>query len=186
MKSAGWRQVETAAVRVSSADTVPVLMAFDAEVRIVSSKGDRWEPIGNFYRDDGLVPTTLQLGEIVAEVRLPPAQLRVVYDKLRVRMSFDFPLVGAATGIGMDSAGRVCRARVVLTAVGAHPFRVREAEHALVGNQLSPGVIQAAGEAVFHAARPMDNTEGSIPHRKRMARVYVERALRQFSGLETA
>jgi len=128
------------------------------------------------------VPITLRPGEILTAVRLPPPSLRVVYSKLRIRMSFDFPLVGVATGVAFNSDGTVKLARIVVTAVGSHPIEVTEAEDILVGNRLEADAILAAGERVFRAVHPMDNTEGSIPHRKRMARVYVERSLRAFAA----
>jgi 4-hydroxybenzoyl-CoA reductase subunit beta len=169
---------------VSSADTVPVLIVLDAQIRIAGTNGERYEPLGGFYRDDGLVPMTLAAGEIVDQVKIPPPSLSVIYSKLRIRLSFDFPLMGAATGLALDSDRTVRRARIVITAVGSHPLEVVEAERILEGNRLNEELIRAAGEKVFRAVHPLDNTEGSIPHRKRMARVYVERALRRLGGLE--
>ena len=167
---------------VSSADTVPVLIAHEAEIQIAGKSGFRWEPLGGFYRDDGLVPITLQPGEIITAIRIPPPDLTLMYSKLRIRMSFDFPLVGAATGIGFDPDGTVRKAKIVLTAVGSHPIEVTEAEDLLTGGRLDESAIKAAGDKVFRVAHPMDNTEGSIPHRKRMARVFVEQALRRFAA----
>lgn len=170
---------------VSSADTVPVLISHDAEIRVVNAGGERWEPLSGFYQDDGLIPTTLKPGDIVAEVRIPPTDgLQMIYSKLRIRMSFDFPLVGAATGIALAPDGTVEQARIVLTAVSSYPMRVTAAEEILIGNRLTEDVIRAAGEKVYQSAHPMDNTEGSIPHRKRMAGVFVVRALRSFAGPE--
>jgi 4-hydroxybenzoyl-CoA reductase subunit beta len=167
---------------VSSADTVPVLMAFDGEIRIVGPEGERRLALSSFYRDDGLEPMTLGPGEIVVEIGLLPPSLSVIYSKLRIRMSFDFPLLGAATGISLDPDGAVRRARIILTAVGSHPIEAVNAERVLQGNRLEEDVIRAAGERVFRTVHPLDNTEGSIPHRKRMARVYVERALRELAA----
>lgn len=167
---------------VSSADTVPVLIALDAQIQIASNSGVRREPLGGFYQDDGLVPVTLRPGEIVTDVRIPRSDLRLSYTKLRIRLSFDFPLVGAATGLSLNADGTVRDARIVITAVAPHPVRITDAERLLIGARLEPDVIAAAGATVFRAVHPMDNTEGSIPHRKRMARVYVERALREFAA----
>jgi CO/xanthine dehydrogenase FAD-binding subunit len=49
---------------------------------------------------------------------------------------------------------------------------------AVVGTKLDDDAIGAVAEAVHKAARPMDNTSGTITQRKRTARVYAERALR--------
>ena len=48
----------------------------------------------------------------------------------------------------------------------------------LVGTKLDDEAIAAAADAVHKAARPMDNTSGTISQRKRAARVFTERALR--------
>ena len=72
----------------------------------------------------------------------------------------------------------MAKARIVITAIASHPLRAVEAEQVLLGKRLEQDVIRAAGDKVFRLVHPMDNTEGSIPHRKRMARVHVERALR--------
>jgi CO/xanthine dehydrogenase FAD-binding subunit len=105
-----------------------------------------------------------------------------VYAKFRLRQSFDFPLVGVAVSLARDDAGEVTDARIALTAVASLPERAPAAEAALIGKQVSEDSIAAAGQAVFRQAKPMDNTAGSIFHRKRMARVLLERSLRQISG----
>ena len=99
-------------------------------------------------------------------------------------MSFDFPLVGAATAISLSADGVVDEARIVLTAVGSHPIEVTAAEDMLLGHRLTSELIERAGECVYRSAKPMDNTEGSIPHRKRMARRFVEKALRELGDLD--
>jgi 4-hydroxybenzoyl-CoA reductase subunit beta len=167
---------------VSSADTVPVLIAYDAELCIAGESGLRWQSVGGFYRDDGLVPFVLRAGEIVTAVRIPPPDVSVVYSKLRIRMSFDFPLVGAATAIALSPDGTVRKAKIVLTAVGSYPIEVTDAERVLLNNRLDEEVITEACDKVFRVARPMDNTEGAISHRKRMARTFVQQALREFSA----
>ena len=68
--------------------------------------------------------------------------------------------------------------RVAITALGSRPVLVAPAGAALVGTNLEDDAIAAAAEAVHKAARPMDNTSGTISQRKRAARVFTERALR--------
>lgn len=164
---------------VSSADTAPVLLAYDAQIVLRGPEGQRTVPLSSFYQDDGLTPTGLRANEILTEVLLPPPKLSVLYTKLRIRMSFDFPLLGVATGVAFDENGRIRDARIIVTATGSCPQSITEAEDVLKGNSLTEGLIERAGEIVFHAVHPLDNTEGTIPHRKRMAQVYVERSLRQ-------
>jgi 4-hydroxybenzoyl-CoA reductase subunit beta len=168
---------------VASADTVPVLIALRAEATVAGPGDTRRVSLERLYQDDGLLPMTLQPGEIVSAVHVPPAGgYQCAYQKFRIRHSFDFPLVGVAAAIRND-AHRVQDARVVLTAVTARPERAPGAESALVGKPLDDVSISEAGQAVFRQAKPMDNTAGTIFHRKRMARVLLERALREIAGL---
>lgn len=167
---------------VSSADTVPVLMALDAEVTVLGERGEAHVPIAALFQDDGLVPLTLAPGDLVAAVHLPPpAGQACVYKKFRLRHSFDFPLVGAAVALRVDE-GLIRDPHIVLTAVASRPERVTAAEEALDGRALDDASIAATGEAVYRAAKPMDNTAGTVFHRKRMARVLVERALRDLGA----
>lgn len=170
---------------VSSADTVPVLVALRAEVSVLGTSGPRRVPLEKLYLDDGLIPMTLDRGEIVTAVHIPPPDAwRCLYRKFRIRQSFDFPLVGVAAAVRLAPDRRVDDARVVLTAVASFPERATAAEQAIVGEHLTEGVIQAAGQLIYRQAKPMDNTAGSIFHRKRMARVLFERALRSLAGLD--
>jgi 4-hydroxybenzoyl-CoA reductase subunit beta len=168
---------------VASADTVPVLIALRAECAIVGPAGARRIALEELYQDDGLIPTTLNPGEIVSAIHIPPRNgYGCVYQKFRIRHSFDFPLVGVAAAVKIS--GRVIvDARIVLTAVASRPERASSAEAALGGATLDESAISRAGQAVFRQAKPMDNTAGSIFHRKRMARVLLERALREIAGL---
>lgn len=163
---------------VASADTVPALIAMDAQVTILGSTGTRRVPLDLFYQDDGLQPSHLRAGEIVLAVLLP---LKVNnycnYQKFRLRQSFDFPLVGVAAALTLDSAGRVSDSRIVTTAMASRAERITRVEALLNGQVPSEAVIQAACDAMFKIAKPMDNTAGTIFHRKRMARVLLHRAL---------
>lgn len=171
---------------VASADTVPVLVALRAQASVVGPEGQRRVPVENLYRDDGLQPLTLRFGEIVTAIHLPPPnEYRCVYRKFRIRQSFDFPLVGVATAVKLGRDEAVEDIRVVLTAVASYPERAARAEDVIRGNVLTGETIAAAGAAVYRTARPMDNTAGTIFHRKRMARVLFERGLRELAGLQS-
>jgi 4-hydroxybenzoyl-CoA reductase subunit beta len=170
---------------VASADTVPVLVALRAEASILGPNGTRRVSVEHLYVDDGLVPMTLKFGEIVTAVHIPPRDgWQCVYQKFRIRQSFDFPLVGVAAAVRQTADGLIGDSRVVLTAVASYPERASNAEMVLRGKQLDTDAIAAAGQAVFRIAKPMDNTAGTIFHRKRMARVLLERGLREIAGIE--
>jgi 4-hydroxybenzoyl-CoA reductase subunit beta len=164
---------------VASADTVPALIALGASVRVRSADRERTVALEELYREDGIRYLAIARDEIVTEVVLPPAEgWRSTYLKLRDRGSFDFPIVGLAAAVRMDG-GRVADARLALTAVASRPILVEGARAALVGSRLEDEAISAAAEAAFKAARPMDNTSGTIAQRKRTVSVFAARALRE-------
>ena len=161
---------------VASADTVPALIALGATVRVVGAGGERDVDLAECYREDGIRYLTLAPGEVVTEIRLPPSEgWRSTYLKQRDRGSFDFPIAGVAAAVRWDG-GVVADARVAITALGSRPVAVDAS--ALRGTKLEDDAIAAVASATHKAARPMDNTSGTISQRKRASRVFAERALR--------
>ncbi|MBI4493711.1 MAG: FAD binding domain-containing protein [Chloroflexi bacterium] len=168
---------------VSSSDTAPVMVALGARVRLVSVRGERVIPAEALYQDDGIRYLARQPDEILAEALLPPAEgLQCTYWKLRRRGSFDFPILGVAVALERDD-GVVRAGRIVLGAVSSAPLLAAEASKLLAGQPLTAELIDEVAEAAWRGARPLDNTDLNYAWRKRMAKVYVRRALRELAGL---
>jgi CO/xanthine dehydrogenase FAD-binding subunit len=68
-------------------------------------------------------------------------------------------------------------AKLVLGGIAPSPIEVKEAADALIGQPLDDDHIQAAAEAAYVKARPLDNTDFVMNWRKQMARQYTLRAL---------
>jgi 4-hydroxybenzoyl-CoA reductase subunit beta len=171
---------------VSSSDTAPVLWALGARVRLVGASGERTVPIAALYRDDGIDYLAKRPEEIVTDIMLPAAEgWRSIYLKLRRRGSFDFPVLGVAVAAQLD--GDVVRdARIVLGAVASLPRPAAKAAAALVGERFTPELIERVADLAAGPAKPLDNTDFSHPYRKRVARVYVARALAAVAGFQDA
>jgi 4-hydroxybenzoyl-CoA reductase subunit beta len=165
---------------ISSADTAPVLVSLGAQVRLVSVRGERVLSVGELFRDDGMDPYAKARDEILSEIMLPPADgWRSVYLKLRRRGSFDFPILGVAVALRFADDRTVADARITLGAVASHPVEVREAAAQLVGQTLSPELIEAVAVAAAKRAKPLDNADLTINYRKQVTPVFVRRALMQ-------
>ena len=63
---------------ISSADTAPVLVSLDAQVRLVSARGERVVPVRELFCDDGMKPYTRANDEILSEIILPPRMVGTV------------------------------------------------------------------------------------------------------------
>lgn len=167
-------------VAVSSTDTAPALIALNAKVKLVSSRGEREIPVENLYRNDGIEYLTRAPDEILTEVRVP-AGWKSTYWKLRRRGSFDFPILGVAVALKFEK-DVISDARMALGAVASRPFLVEKAGEFLKGKTLSDEVIAHAAELVANRAKPMDNTDMDLYWRKEVTDDFAGYALRELRG----
>ena len=174
---------------VQSSDLVPVMVAIGAKFRLASTLGERMVDAAGFYNDDGIDYLKKRRDELLVDIHLPPTNgWRASYQKLRRRGAFDFPVLGVAAWIKLadqqsqadgTSALPVQDAKIVLGGIAPSPLEVNEAAQALIGQPLDDDQIQAAAEAAYVKARPLDNTDFVSQWRKQMARQYTIRALKE-------
>lgn len=163
---------------ISSADTAPVLVALNAQARLMSARGERLVGVRKLFRDDGIHPYTREPDEILSEIILPPAgDWRSAYLKLRRRGSFDFPILGVAVALLITTDGMVKDARITLGAVASYPVEATEAAALLIGKRLAPDIIHEAAALAAKRAKPLDNADLTINYRKQVTPIYVRRAL---------
>jgi 4-hydroxybenzoyl-CoA reductase subunit beta len=168
---------------VQSSDTVPLLVALGAEVTLAGRGGARRIPLATLYRDDGIHYLAKEPDELLTQVHLPASDgWRASYQKLRRRGTFDFPVLGVGVCLRLDG-GVVQQVAIRIGGAGSHPIPAVEAERALLGQPLSEAAIARAAETAYKPTRAMDNTDHEALWRKRMAPVFVARALRQAAGL---
>jgi 4-hydroxybenzoyl-CoA reductase subunit beta len=172
---------------VQSSDLVPVMVAIGARFRLVSTAGERMINAADFYNDDGIDYLQKQSDELLVDINLPRTNgWRASYQKLRRRGAFDFPVLGVAAWVLRDQTSEngapalsVKDAKIILGGIAPSPVQVTEASNALIGHPLSDDQIQAAAEAAYVKARPLDNTDFVYQWRKQMARQYTIRALNE-------
>ncbi len=162
---------------VNSSDTVPVLIALEAQVTLVSTQGERRLPIQELFGEDGIQYLTKRPDELLTQIEIPEqGAARSVYRKVRRRGAFDFPVAACAVRVQLEQ-GCVQEARIVLNAVGPKPLLCEEAAASLKGKTLSDEVIEQAAVAASRLAKPLDNTDHLSMWRKQVVRVEVRRAL---------
>ncbi len=163
-----------------SGDTIPALLVFGAECRLVGPDGDRWVSLDQFFTGPG--QTVLQMGELLAEVRVPPpaANTGSHYIKHSPRGAMDIATVGVASLISLNGRSGPCsEARIALGAVASTPVRAYTAEEILSGQEINHQLIEAAATAAQGAVSPIDDIRGSAAHRKEMVGVLTRRTLEQ-------
>lgn len=165
---------------VQSSDLVPVMVAIGAKLRFASTLGERVVDAAGLYNDDGIDYLRKRPDELLVDIQLPPTNgWRASYQKLRRRGAFDFPVLGVAAYLNFGNNNVVKDAKIVLGGIAPSPVEIKEAAPALVGHALDEERIQAAAEAAYIKARPLDNTDFVNQWRKQMARQYTLRALRE-------
>ena len=174
---------------VQSSDLVPVMVAVGAKFRFASTLGERMIDAAGLYNDDGIDYLKKRPDELLVDSHLPPLNgWRASYQKLRRRGAFDFPVLGVAAyvqleGIGSGADRLVATAKIVLGGIAPSPIDVHEAAAALIGQPLDDDHIQAAAEAAYVKARPLDNTDFVMNWRKQMTRQYTLRALQELTSM---
>ncbi|WP_296946852.1 xanthine dehydrogenase family protein subunit M [uncultured Massilia sp.] len=139
-------------------DMCVALRALDATVHVRSAGGGRAIPFADFHRLPGDRPdldSNLQPGELITHITLPDAaQLRAhsAYIKVRDRLSYAFALVSVAAALDLDG-DTIRDARIALGGVAHKPWRVEEAERALVGQPAGPAAFAQAAERILQGAR---------------------------------
>ena len=173
---------------IASSDTAPVLVSLGAEAIVVSNQGERRVKLEDLYRDDGIDYSAKAQDEVLKGLLIPRESLKWqnVYLKLRRRGSFDFPILGVAATMEANESGECRHASVVLTAVASAPKVITEAARLLQGQKITSELIDAVADAAAKVAHPLDNADLDYWYRKRMAKVFTQRALAQLAGLESA
>jgi len=164
---------------VQSSDTVPVVCAMDAEIELADENGVRTIKADDLYQDDGIKYLTKKPEELLTKITLPaPGNWKASYLKLRRRDTYDFPVLGVGACLWFAEDGTIEKANVRLGGAGSYAMPATATEKVLVGKKLTDEVIAEAGAAALKPARTMDNTDLDVYWRKKVAPVYVARALK--------
>jgi carbon-monoxide dehydrogenase medium subunit len=158
-------------------DLPPVLIALGAMVTTVSARGGRTLSLEQLHA--GYLETTLERGELIAEVSLPAqAQRRAAYLKCTTRSADDWPALGVAVALEMDGS-TVKDARIVISAATDTPTRIAAAEAALRGTRADESALRRVADAAAASAAVNGDQHGSAAYKRELVRVCVERAVRQ-------
>jgi xanthine dehydrogenase YagS FAD-binding subunit len=169
-------------IAVNPSDMSVALAALDALVRVSGPSGERTIAFADFHRLPGDRPdvdTTLQPGELITAVDLPPPLFSAHshYLKVRDRASYAFALVSVAAALQMDG-DQVQSARIALGGVAHKPWRANAAEQMLSGRPLSQATLKNAAAAALSGAQPRHDNAFKV----QLAQRAIVRAVNQAAG----
>ena len=161
-----------------AAELPAVLSALDAELVIRGRSGVRTVGVHDFFH--GFLTTAIEADELLTEIRLPrlPAATGCAVEEL-ARRHGDFAVVAVFAALTRGSDGRCTDARLALAGTQPVPVRVREAEAALVGSELTDDAIAEAGHLVAAGTFSTNDIHGSAEYRRDVASALTRRALRR-------
>lgn len=163
-------------------DTLPVLLALDADIVCGSLRGERSVPAEAFwtgYRTTALVPD-----ELVVRVRIPQAVGREArFRKIGTRRAQSISKVVLA--LSWRDAGPAApwtNVRLGLGSVAPTPIRAHLTEAALEGRQPTPETADRAAETLAAELHPIDDVRSTAEYRRLVAARVLHRLVREAGG----
>jgi carbon-monoxide dehydrogenase medium subunit len=157
-----------------AAEWPAVALAVEAELRLVSQRGERTVAAADFF--SGPLTTVLEPDEMLLEARWPVAAPRTGASLLELTYRHgDYAVVGVAAQLSLTEDGAISRARLALFSVGPTPLRAVSAEEALLG--AGPEAFADAAHQAQTVAQPESDATASAAYRRDMVAVYTRRAL---------
>jgi CO/xanthine dehydrogenase FAD-binding subunit len=159
-------------------DSLPVLLALDAEVVARSRRGERRIAFDRLYR--GYRDLTLEPDELITAVVVPTPLPRSVqfFRKVGTRRAQSISKVVFCGVMRRDRTGIVDRVRLAFGSVAPTTVRARGAEESLWNEKVSPSTINAAREALSLDLAPIDDVRSDRAYRMTVAGNLVAQFLR--------
>jgi CO/xanthine dehydrogenase FAD-binding subunit len=161
-------------------DTLPLLLATDAEIVLGGPRGERTVPATEFFT--AYRRTARADDELVLRVRIPLPEGRAVrFRKVGTRRAQAISKVVMALAWRVDDD--VWRdVRVALGSVAATPVRAPATEAALEGMQPSTEVAERASAALDAEIHPIDDVRSTADYRRAVAGRVLHRLIRTEGG----
>src|SRR5882757_2921791 len=166
-------------------DMPPVLLALEARLTLVSTRGARDLPLEDFFL--GYRKTALASDEVIQSLTVPRLWPGEVFfcDKLSKRRDQDISTVAAGYRLRIKQ-GKIADARIGFGGMAATPKRASHVEEALKGQALSAATFESAAAAVAQDFQPIDDWRGSASYRLTAAANLLRRLYWRFAEPQRA
>jgi len=161
-------------------DPPPALLVLGAEVSLFGANGVRTVPLSRFFR--GLYETVLEPAELLIDIKVPfmPENSRAVYLRYNTLSANDWPCLGVAAFL-TKANGRCRELRVALGGLASTPVLVGGLDF-IKDQTLDFAVIERLLDTVDQQIAPFADLRGSEWYKRRMARLFVKKAVEQLSA----
>ena len=151
-----------------AADSPPALLAYDAELELISRSGSRTIPYAKFHR--GYKQMDLREDELLLAIHLPRqgAQLIHYYRKVGTRKAQAISKV-CFDGVAEVENNTVTHVRIALGSVAPVPIRCERTEAALRNQPLTNEIIKSAASTLAAEIAPIDDIRSTRDYRLRVS-----------------
>jgi CO/xanthine dehydrogenase FAD-binding subunit len=159
-----------------AADSSPALLAYEAEIEIISVRGRRRVAYSDFHT--GYKRNVLAPDELLYAIHLPRrfARHRQYLRKVGTRRAMAIAKVALGATALVDD-GLIREVRLGAASLAPFPARLKATEAALVGQTLTEETMLAARAALAGEVKPIDDIRSTAEYRKRVAANLLEEFL---------
>jgi CO/xanthine dehydrogenase FAD-binding subunit len=168
-----------------AADTPPALLAYDANITLLSVRGERTVPYSRFHI--GYKKTALEPDEILYSVSVPRAYQgwRQYIRKVGTRNAQAISKTALA-GVALVSGNEIAEIRIGAASLADRPLRCVGTEDAVLGRSLAgadlENTIRLGRAALAREVRSIDDIRSTAMYRNAVAANLLEELLRQLAS----
>jgi CO/xanthine dehydrogenase FAD-binding subunit len=165
-----------------AADSPPALLAYDAELELVSIKGRRTIPYHSFHT--GYKQMDIRPEELLRAVRLPRTSkgLMHYYRKVGTRKAQAISKVCFA-GVARINEDQIAEVRIALGSVAPIPIRCLQTENELRDQRISTASLAAAKSALAREIAPIDDLRSTRDYRLRISLNLLEDFIQRIASV---
>jgi putative cofactor-binding repeat protein len=151
-----------------AADSLPALLVYEAELTLVSVRGERRVAHRDFHT--GYKQTLLAADELIRDISLPRRFSGYISytRKVGARNAQAISKVCLAA-LGQMAGGTIRDIRLAMGSVAPVPLRLEETERMLTGKRIDPALLAIARKSVAKEIRPIDDIRSTARYRSVVA-----------------
>ena len=169
-------------------DSMPLLIALNAQVVLASVRGERSLPLEALYtgyRQNVMVPDELVIRIDIPLTPSDSSQQHLRAYKISKRQDDDISAVCLVLNLQMEN-GIVTQASIGAGGVAATPARARQTEEALRGHPWTQATVQAAAQVLQSEFSPISDMRASGEYRKHLLASLMQRFWLESQGQTAA
>jgi CO/xanthine dehydrogenase FAD-binding subunit len=151
-----------------AADSLPALLVYEAELTLISVRGERRVPYRSFHT--GYKQSVMAADELILDILLP-RRFSGYFSRARKVGARNAQAISKVclAAIGQVSTGKIRDVRLALGSVAPVPLRLTDTERVLTGRKIEPALLETARKSAVQEIRPIDDIRSTARYRAAVA-----------------